>query len=177
MKLVFQEYGRNLTREHFVIFGVSSVKLITLMRVRRAFVQTAVLCAAAFSANAAAIDLQGVADDDLREALRGGSLLFEQALLEKNQPSPSEVLGAAQADYKRLLAVLNNNGHFGGSVRITVNGREAASILQVEPQSSISDIRIDVDPGPKFAFGQPDQPSSPPFFNCSVPAFGGSGLS
>ena len=124
------------------------------MRVRRAFVQTAVLCAAAFSANAAAIDLQGVADDDLREALRGGSLLFEQALLEKNQPSPSEVLGAAQADYKRLLAVLYNNGHFGGSVRITVNGREAASILQVEPQSSISDIRIDVDPGPKFAFGR-----------------------
>lgn len=112
------------------------------------------LCMAAFAADAADVNLSGVADDDLRDALRGGSLLVEQTLLEENTPSATEILGAAQADYQRLLAVLYDNGHFGGSISITVDGREATSIPQVEPPSSISQVRIVVDAGPKFRFGR-----------------------
>ncbi|WP_298861602.1 autotransporter assembly complex family protein [uncultured Sulfitobacter sp.] len=130
------------------------MKSIALMRVRRAAVTAAVLCLSTFAANAAEVDLRGVTNDDLRDALRGGSLLVEQTLLDENQPSTAEILGAAQADYKRLLAILYDNGHFGGVIRISVDGREAASIPQVDPPSSISRVQIDVEAGPKFAFGR-----------------------
>ncbi|WP_254796884.1 autotransporter assembly complex protein TamA [Sulfitobacter albidus] len=103
---------------------------------------------------AADVSLNGVEDDDLRDALRGGSLLIEQTLLEENPPSTAEILAAAQADYRRLLAVLYDNGRFSGAVRISVDGREAASIPPVQPPASIGAVVITVDPGPSFTFGR-----------------------
>lgn len=100
------------------------------------------------------VQLASGADDDLARTLRGGSLLVEQTLLVENPPTTAEILGAAQADYKRLLAVLYDNGHFSGTINIIVDGREAASIPAVEPPKLISQVRINVDPGPKFTFGR-----------------------
>lgn len=105
-------------------------------------------------AQAADVRLSGSLDDDLKDTLRGGSLLVEQTLLEENKPSASEILAAAQADYKRLLAVLYDNGYFSGSINILVDGREAASIPTVQPPSAISNVQIKVDAGPKFRFGK-----------------------
>ncbi|MEQ6202694.1 autotransporter assembly complex family protein [Sulfitobacter sp. HNIBRBA2951] len=116
-------------------------------------VAAAVLCAGAIGAQAADVRLSGDVGDDLKDTLRGGSLLVEQTLLEENKPSASEILAAAQADYKRLLAVLYDNGHFGGSISILVDGREAAGIAPVNPPASISKVQIKVDAGPKFRFG------------------------
>jgi translocation and assembly module TamA len=131
-----------------------SVKSTALVRVCRGAVGTAIVCLMSLSAQAAEVSLSGVADEGLAEVLRGGSLLVEQTALEENKPSNSEILGAAQADYKRLLAVLYDNGHFGGRIRILVDGREAATIPQVTPPASISNIQIIVEEGPKFTFGR-----------------------
>jgi len=108
----------------------------------------------ATSAHAAEVTLNGVTDDDLNGSMRGGSLLIEQTLQEENRPSTAEILGAARADYKRLLAVLYDNGYFSGSINIIVDGREAAAIPQIDPPAVISNIEIRVDTGPKFLFGR-----------------------
>lgn len=115
---------------------------------------TALVCFAAFSAHAADVSLTGVSDEDLESELRGGSLLIEQTLLEDNPPSTAEVLAAAQADYKRLLAVLYDNGYFSGAISIRVDGREAADIPPVQPPGTIGTVRITVEEGPKFRFGR-----------------------
>ncbi|UWR24194.1 autotransporter assembly complex protein TamA [Sulfitobacter sp. S190] len=107
------------------------------------------------SAQAADVTLTGVPEDDaLYSALRGGSLLVEQEALEENPPTKAEILAAAQADYKRLLAVLYDNGYFGGVIRISLDGIEAAKIPPVQPPATIDRIRITVEPGPKFKFGR-----------------------
>ena len=131
-----------------------SVKSTALVRMRRVALGTIVLCAYALGAQAADVSLKGVSIDDLKDTLRGGSLLIEQTVNEDNKPSSAEILGAAQADYKRFLAVLYDNGYFGAKINITVDGREAASIAPVQAPKSISKVKIQIDAGPKFKFGR-----------------------
>ena len=130
------------------------MKPTVLVRVRRAAAGGLMVCAYAFAAHGAEVTLRGVGDDDLRATLRGGSLLVEQTLIEENKPSTAEVLGAAQADYKRLLAVLYDNGYFAGKITISIDGREAASIPPVQVPDTISRVDIVVDKGAKFRFGR-----------------------
>ncbi|WP_311201732.1 autotransporter assembly complex family protein [Sulfitobacter sp. S223] len=130
------------------------MKVIALSRVRRAAVASVVAWLAASAAHSAEVKVTGIEDDDLRAEIRGGSLLVDQTLLEENPPTTAEVLAAAQADYKRLLAVLYDNGYFSGVINITVDGREAATIPPVQPPGNISNVRISVEPGPKFRFGR-----------------------
>ncbi|UWR28156.1 autotransporter assembly complex protein TamA [Sulfitobacter sp. S223] len=127
---------------------------MALSRVRRAAVASVVAWLAASAAHSAEVKVTGIEDDDLRAEIRGGSLLVDQTLLEENPPTTAEVLAAAQADYKRLLAVLYDNGYFSGVINITVDGREAATIPPVQPPGNISNVRISVEPGPKFRFGR-----------------------
>ena len=92
-------------------------------------------------------------DSDVLEAVRGGSLLVEQAAEDAN-PSTQEIVAAAQADYARLLAVLYDNGYFGPVIFITIDGVEAASIPPVSPPRQIARAAIRIQPGPLFRFGQ-----------------------
>lgn len=112
------------------------------------------LSAFAFAAYGADVSLSGVSDEDLSSTLRGGSLLIEQTLNDENNASASEILGAAQADYKRLLAVLYDNGFFAATINISVDGREASAISPVQAPKSISRVQIVIDQGPKFKFGR-----------------------
>lgn len=128
--------------------------ITALVGMRRAVVGSVIMCAYAFTANGAEVSLGGVGDDDLRATLRGGSLLIEQTVNEENEASASEILGAAQADYKRLLAVLYDNGYFGASITISVDGREASSISPVQAPAAISRVKILIDKGQKFKFGR-----------------------
>lgn len=89
---------------------------------------------------------------DLYETLAGGSLLVEQTADDAN-PTPQEVVAAAQADYGRLLAVLYDNGYFGPVIKITLDGVDAADIPPVQPPRQINQAVIAVDPGPEFRFG------------------------
>lgn len=101
------------------------MKPTALVRMRRAAAGSAMLSAFACAAYGVDVSLSGVGDDDLSSTLRGGSLLIEQTLNGENNASASEILGAAQADYKRLLAVLYDNGFFAATINISVDGREA----------------------------------------------------
>lgn len=114
-----------------------------------------VFCLAALLAQPAqALDvtLQGALSDDLRSDLEGGSLLIEQELSEA-EVSPQEIVSIAQADYKRLLAVLYDYGHYGAVIRITLDGREASMIKSVAPPRSVSRAEIEIAPGKVFRFG------------------------
>ncbi|MEH6646640.1 autotransporter assembly complex protein TamA [Sulfitobacter sp.] len=130
------------------------MKVVALSRVRRAAVASAVVWMAAAAAHSADVQVTGIENDDLRDDIRAGSLLVEQTLLEDNPPTTAEILAAAQADYKRLLAVLYDNGYFGGVINIAVDGRGAAAIPPVQPPGNISKVNISVEPGPKFRFGR-----------------------
>ena len=122
--------------------------------------RAAILLALAFTlrgvAPSAAADLAitGVSEDSaLFDALRGGSLLAEQTDPDAEPPTTQELVAAAQADYGRLLAVLYDKGYFGPTLKITLDGVDAAAIPPVRPPRRIDRAVIAVDPGPKFRFG------------------------
>lgn len=136
------------------MFEGMSVKQAALVEVRRVVAGTVMLCLGGVAAYAADVKFGDITDENLRDALRGGSLLHEQTLSGDNPPSAAEILAAAQADYKRLLAVLYDNGYFSSAINITLDGREAASIPPVQPPSAVSQVMINIEPGPKFQFGR-----------------------
>ena len=103
---------------------------------------------------AADLSITGVDDESaLFDALRGGSLLAEQTDPDAEPATAQELVAAAQADYGRLLAVLYDNGYFGPTLKITLDGVDAAAIPPVRPPRRIDRAVISVDPGPKFRFG------------------------
>ncbi|MEP1767831.1 MAG: autotransporter assembly complex family protein [Sulfitobacter sp.] len=130
------------------------MKQATLAGVWRVAASSVGVWAVACAAQAADVSLSTGGGDGLDSSLKGGSLLFQQTLLEENKPTATEILAAAQADYKRLLAVLYDHGYFSGVIHIKVDGREAASIPPVSPPKNISRVKIDIDLGPKFKFGR-----------------------
>ena len=103
---------------------------------------------------AAELTLTGVSEDsELYDTLLGGSLLAEQTDEDAEPATPQEIVAAAQADYARLLAVLYDNGYFGPTLKITLDGVDAAAIPPVRPPRRVDRAVISVDPGPKFKFG------------------------
>ena len=90
--------------------------------------------------------------EELTETVRNASQV--RALQAEGQVAPQDLLAAARSDYARILAALYAKGHYSVEIRIAIDGREAAAIPALEAPASISSIRIDVDPGPPFRFGQ-----------------------
>ncbi|WP_298971059.1 autotransporter assembly complex family protein [uncultured Roseobacter sp.] len=98
------------------------------------------------------VDLQGALSEELRTDIEGGSLLIEQSTAE-TEMTPQELVSIAQADYKRILAVLYDYGYYGAVIGIKLDGREASSIKSVSPPSSVSRADISITPGNQFRFG------------------------
>ncbi|MFP4274821.1 MAG: autotransporter assembly complex protein TamA [Paracoccaceae bacterium] len=94
----------------------------------------------------------GEAGDDLRNTLRAALLTNE--LLREGSDDPQDLVAAAQADYRRLLTALYNEGYFGPEVSITLDGREAAGVPPLGAPRTIDTIIVRVDPGRRFKFGQ-----------------------
>ncbi|MEL6450679.1 MAG: BamA/TamA family outer membrane protein [Pseudomonadota bacterium] len=95
------------------------------------------------------------APDALRADLRAASLTATLADTEDSD-APAEaidILSAAQADYGRLIAALYDQGYFGPTIRILLDGREAASIAPIAAPGAIRTVEIIVDPGAVFTFG------------------------
>lgn len=90
--------------------------------------------------------------DDLRSELKDAMSLF--ALQDSEEATPQALIAAAQADYSRIVAALYDGGRFSPVVSIRIDGREAAGISPFEAPSSIANIVIDIDPGPRFRFGR-----------------------
>ena len=103
-----------------------------------------------------AFDVKVNAPDTIADQLRNGSLtagLIDNAEDATTPPEPTDVLGAAQADYSRLIGVLYEQGYFAPEINILVDGREAASIPPIDAPSSIANVVINVKPGAVFTFG------------------------
>jgi translocation and assembly module TamA len=90
--------------------------------------------------------------EDLTKAVREASMV--RSLQAQGQTDPQDLLAAARSDYARILAALYGKGHYSVDIRIRIDGREAAEIPALEAPRAMSAIRIDVDPGPAFRFGQ-----------------------
>ncbi|MBL9054385.1 MAG: outer membrane protein assembly factor, partial [Tabrizicola sp.] len=88
--------------------------------------------------------------DPIVQAARDASLVASMEA--RGQTEPQDILAAARADYGRILAALYAKGHYSSVIRISVDGREAASISPLEIPEAISTIVISVDPGPPFRF-------------------------
>jgi translocation and assembly module TamA len=87
--------------------------------------------------------------DSARSALNDASLLI--ALGEDS--APQDYVAAARADYRRLLTALYAAGYYGGTISITIDGREASNIAPLDAPNSIGEVVITVDPGDRFTFG------------------------
>ncbi|MEM6890592.1 MAG: autotransporter assembly complex family protein [Pseudomonadota bacterium] len=111
------------------------------------------ICAAGSGALALDVSVRGAVDEDFRQEIESGSLLFAQSQQE-TQPSTQELVGIARADYERLLSVLYEAGYFSAVISIEVDGREAADLSPVAPPSSIRQAVITVTPGRLFTFGK-----------------------
>ncbi|MFN3281886.1 MAG: autotransporter assembly complex protein TamA [Tabrizicola sp.] len=105
----------------------------------------------------------GLALDRLDISVAGGSEALTKAVTEaamvralqaQGQTDPQDLLAAARSDYAHILAALYARGHYSVDIRILIDGREAAAIPALEAPRAISTIRIQVDPGPPFRFGQ-----------------------
>ena len=124
------------------------------------------MAASCVASAAWALEVTVNAPDSVAQDLREGSLTA--ALLEGDggAPRPIDILGAAQADYARLIGVLYEQGYFAPTISILVDGREAASIAPITAPAAISSVVISVEPGAVFTFGSvsitPQAPSSDP---------------
>ena len=91
-------------------------------------------------------------DDDLAKSLRGASLSV-QAQADGTEDA-QELIAAAQADYRRLLAALYERGYFSGAISIRIDGREASAVSALDRDAQVGRIDIEVTPGPRFTFGE-----------------------
>jgi translocation and assembly module TamA len=93
-------------------------------------------------------------DSDLRDILEEASLLIDEQ--EKVPSGAVGLLARARNDRQRLIATLYQEGRYGGTVQITVNGM-ALDQIPVDANlrgSGAAQVVIDVDPGPQFTFGK-----------------------
>jgi len=91
------------------------------------------------------------ADEELVDSLRANALLLQDT--EEEVRTSQDIVAAARADYTRLLATLYQFGHFSPVVRISLDGREAATLSPFAVPPQITRIEISVEPGPTFRFG------------------------
>lgn len=73
----------------------------------------------------------------------------------RNKPvgGSAGLVARARGDYRRILSGLYGEGHYGGSISIMVNGREASDIGPGAVLPENSTVAIVVDPGPLYRFG------------------------
>lgn len=91
-------------------------------------------------------------DSALLARVRTASLT--QALGDDDGANSSDFLAAAQADYRRLLRALYEEGYYGGRISIRIDGREAAQITPLAAPTHISRVDIAIEPGRRFTFGK-----------------------
>ncbi|CUH87527.1 Autotransporter assembly factor TamA [Phaeobacter sp. CECT 5382] len=90
------------------------------------------------------------ASEDLNQRLQAAS----SALAAGSDTDVQELLAAALSDYRTLVQVLYDAGHFAPEISIRLDGVEAARIQPLNTPKQINQIRINVKPGPKFIFSR-----------------------
>lgn len=120
----------------------------------RPILATAAACLLGAS-SALAFEVTIDAPDAVASGLRTGSLTAALLNREDGQEAAQsiDILSAAQADYRRLIGVLYEQGYFAPQISILIDGREAKSISPVGAPSAVANVVIKVDPGAVFTFG------------------------
>lgn len=115
----------------------------------------AIACATTFAAGpvwAFEVKLTGIAEDiALKDSLSAGSLVFQAQ--SENMTDGQDIVAAAQADYRRLIGILYEAGYFGPTIRIRVDGREAAEISPFAEITTVQQVELNIATGPQFLFG------------------------
>ncbi|MGB3554277.1 MAG: autotransporter assembly complex family protein [Jannaschia sp.] len=99
-------------------------------------------------------------ENDLARSVQTASLVAQA--IRDGETTRRDIVAAAQADYRRLLAVLFDAGYFGPVISITVDGEEAAGLPIVGRGGSVASVTIAVQPGPRFVFGSATIAPLPP---------------
>jgi translocation and assembly module TamA len=104
------------------------------------------------SVNAFELTIQAPNNPAISDQIASTSLLSQ---LSGKESSPTQdIVAAARADYERIVSTLYGLGYFSSVVRISLDGREAASISTISPPKTIRSAKITIDPGPIFTFGK-----------------------
>lgn len=118
------------------------------------------------------------ATGNLESVVRNASAL----VADESEPASGAagLLAKARGDYRRIVAALYNEGHYGGVVSIRVGGQEAANLAPDVNLPDPVDVAIVVDPGPLFSFNSVNivnqaVPSTDPFDFVEPPSSRGFG--
>ncbi|MGE0231709.1 MAG: autotransporter assembly complex family protein [Flavobacteriaceae bacterium] len=87
-----------------------------------------------------------------QDTLEGASNLWTDR--DKPASGAGGLIAKARGDYDRLLGALYAEARYGASISIEIDGREASSLPPDATLSEPSKVRIAIDPGPAFRFGQ-----------------------
>lgn len=98
---------------------------------------------------------------DIEAALRNASSL----VADEAEPASGAagLIATARGDYRRILAALYGEGHYGGSVSIRIGGVEAANLSPDTTLPKPVNVVILVDTGPAFTFGTVSIANQAPF--------------
>lgn len=101
-------------------------------------------------------------DEDLAKSLKNASSLWADR--EKPASGAAGLVVKARGDYRRLLNALYAKARYGGTISITIDAREAAGLAADAAFADPASVRVAVDPGPLFHFGQARilNPAPPP---------------
>ncbi|WP_159586546.1 autotransporter assembly complex protein TamA [Chelativorans xinjiangense] len=89
-------------------------------------------------------------EDDIEKALKGASNLWTDR--EEPASGAAGLLVKARGDYRRLLNALYAQARYGGTISITIDGREVDGLQPDAEFASPAAVRIAVAPGPLFRF-------------------------
>ena len=89
---------------------------------------------------------------EVEDELKAASNLWA----DREEPASGEagLIAKAREDYRRLLAALYEQGRYGGSISITIGGRQAADL---PPDTDLPDpaaVTVVIQPGPVFPFDE-----------------------
>jgi len=91
-------------------------------------------------------------DDDIEKQLKGASSLWSDR--EEPASGAAGLIAKARGDYRSLLAALYAQGRYGGSISITIDGREADTLPPDTLFGEQAKVHVQVVPGPVFMFGE-----------------------
>lgn len=96
------------------------------------------------------VDFSVTEGGSVEAAIRNASAL----VADQNEPASGAagLLAKARGDYRRIVAALYNEGYYGGTVSIRVDGAEAANLAPDITLSNPANVTILVSPGPLFRF-------------------------
>ncbi|MFC6486949.1 autotransporter assembly complex protein TamA [Nitratireductor sp. GCM10026969] len=89
-------------------------------------------------------------DEEIESDLKNASSLWADR--EEPAAGVAGLVAKARGDYRRLLDALYGQARYGGTISITLDGREASDLLPDVELADPAAVRVTIDPGPLFHF-------------------------